>query len=84
MKNTMAMVKDLTGSKWNKRAIRIDDISKIDVSLVTRILGYKMHYSSQLNSVSIGIILMAYKMVYEDERYDLYEVLRLQLIENLK
>jgi hypothetical protein len=25
-KNTMAMVKDLTGSKWNKRAMTIDDI----------------------------------------------------------
>lgn len=83
-KNTMAMVKDLTGFKWNKRAMTIDDIRQIDVRLIAKILGYKMHYSSRLNSISTEIILMTYKMVCEGERYNLCEVLRLQLLENLK
>jgi hypothetical protein len=38
-KNTMAMVKDLTGSKLNKRAMTIEDIRQIDVRLVAIILG---------------------------------------------
>jgi hypothetical protein len=84
VKNTMTIVKDLKGSKWNKRAMTINNIRQIDVRLIAKILVYRMHYSSRLNSISVGIILMAYKMICEDERYDLCEVLRLQLLENLK
>ena len=83
-KNTMAMVKDLTLSKWNNRAMTIDDIKQIDVRLIANILGYKIYCSSRLNSISAGVILMAYKMVCEGEKYDLCEALRLQLLEKLK
>lgn len=47
------------------------------------ILGYKFQYSRKLNSVSASCVHMAYKMVIKDEEYDLCEVLRQQILENI-
>lgn len=49
-------VKNLTGSKWDKSTVTITNIRKQDVRLISMILGYKMHYRSRANSISIGII----------------------------
>lgn len=48
------------------------------------LLGYKLYYSSIPNSVSTGVIMMAYKMVKENTKYNLCEILAQQFLENVR
>lgn len=48
------------------------------------LLGYKIYYSSRPNSVLAGVIMMAYRMVKENTKYNLCEILAQQFLENVK
>ena len=62
----------------------VNDINLQDVKVLAMILGYKMNHSSRLDCVNGGLILMAYRMAKENIKYNVCEVLRLQLLENLR
>lgn len=47
-------------------------------------MGYKVYQSSRDNTVSSTTIYVAYKVIKEDELYDLCEVLQSELLNNLK
>ena len=65
-------------------AMTITDIRQQNVRLISKILGYKMHYSSRVNSVSVGIIHATYKTVKDNEHHDICEIIRVQLLDNLR
>lgn len=67
-KNIKKQVENLTHSKWDKRVMTVNDIFQQDVRLVAMLLGYKLFYSRRPNSISTGVIMMAYKMVKENTR----------------
>lgn len=83
-KNLRNLAETITHSKWDKREMIVNDIYLQDVRLVSMLLGYKLFYSSRPNFVSIGVIIMAYKMVKENKKYNLSKILAQQFIENVK
>lgn len=83
-KHVKKEVETLTHSKWDRRAMIVNDIFQQDVRLIAMILGYKFYYSSRPNSVSVGVIMMAWRMVKENVKYNLCEVLAQQFLENVK
>ena len=71
----------------------LTDIRQHDLRLITKVLGYKMHCNIKLNSVSAGVIQttykmvveqITYKMVVEHDYYDICEIFKQQLLENVR
>lgn len=77
-------VETLTRSKWQKKAMTVSDITLQDVKVLSMILGYRMNHSSRIDCVNGRLILMAYKMAKDNMNYNVCEVLRVHLLENLK
>lgn len=55
------MVTDATGSRFDKRAITINDIAEPDVKFSSMVVGYKVYHSNKENSVSETPIYVAYQ-----------------------
>jgi len=72
------------GSKFDKRAMTIDDISDPDVKFASMIIGYKIYHSSRENSIPGTAIYTAYEMLRKNADYDLCQLLLNQLMENLQ
>lgn len=81
LNNTMIAT---TSSKFDNRAITIDDILENDVRFASMLVSYKVYQSSRRNSVSRTLIYSAYQMLKDDKRYDLCTVLLNELMSNLK
>lgn len=62
----------------------ISHIAKVDVRLASMIIGYKIYHSSRFFYLSGTVIYAAYEMIKQNVDYDLCEVLRGKLLENLK
>jgi len=77
-------VSDATRSKFDKRAMTVEDITEPDVKFASMIIGYKIYHSSRENSVPGTAIYTAYQMLKENADYDLCELLVNQLFENLQ
>lgn len=76
-------VTNATGAQFDKRAMIIKDIAKMDVKFSSMVIGYKLYHSNRDNSVFGTTIYAAYQMVKENENYELCELLRSQQMENL-
>lgn len=82
MKNDI--VTNATRSKFDKRAMTIDDILEDGIHFASMVIGYKIYYSSQKNFVSGTTVYTAYEMPRENKKYDLCELLQSELINYLK
>lgn len=78
------IVYTLTGSTSNKGAFSINNIRDPTVKLASMVIGYRVFYSSRLNSVPSVAVHTAYKMITENANYDLCEAIRSQLMLNLQ
>lgn len=70
-----------TSSTFDKRAFSINNIRD---KLVAMVIGYRVFYSSRLNSVPSVVIHTAHRMIVDNADYDLYEAIRRQLFQNLQ
>lgn len=61
VKNQIFM--DATGSKFDRRAMTINDILEYDVKFASMVIGYKVYYSSKDNYVFKKTIYVAYEMI---------------------
>lgn len=77
-------VEKLTRSKWDGRAMTVNNISDPTVKYASMVIGYRIYYSSKMNNVLVAAIHTAYQMIIEDVDYDLSEALRSQLMLNLE
>lgn len=77
-------VMDLTGTTFDKRSLRVNDVKDINVRFVSMILGYKATHANRLNSVSSLCIKSAYDLVNNNAKIDICEWLKDELIDNLK
>lgn len=77
-------VNRLTGFVLDKRALRIDGILDLAVRYVTMGNSYKVYYKNQEGSSSSTTVYVAYKMVKENTNYDLCDLLRWKLLDNLR
>lgn len=73
----------LTSSTSDGHAFPINRIKDPAVKLATMVIGYRIFYSSRLNSVLSATVHTTYKMIVENVDYDLCEAIRSQLILNL-
>ena len=64
--------------------MRIDLIKDIGVRVMRKIIGYKLNHSFRLNFVIEKFLHVAYLMVIKKKRVNLYEIVRLQLIDNIE
>lgn len=60
-----------TRSKFDSRAMTINDILEKDVKFASIVVGYKVYQSSMYNFVSGTTIYFSYHMLNEEKRYDL-------------
>lgn len=81
MKNQI--VTDTTSSKFDRRAMTINDILEHDVRFSSMMTRYKIYSSSRENSVSSTAIYATYEMVKEKKKYDLCELLQSEPMKNL-
>lgn len=77
-------VTEATSVQWDRRAMTIKYIAEVDVKFASMVIGYKIYHSSRDNFVSGMTIYAAYEMVKQNAKYDLCELLRSQLMENLR
>lgn len=82
VKNEVVM--ELIGAQYDRRALTIKDITNPRMKYVAMMIGYKIYFSNRENSVSAIAINMSCKMVVNGADFDLCELLRAQLIENLQ
>lgn len=77
-------VEKVTGSKWDGKAMPMSNINDPVVKYVLMVFGYRIYYSSKMNSILATAIQTAYQMVKENVDYDLVEALRSQPMVNLE
>lgn len=74
----------LTKSKWDGRAMTINEIEDPGVKYSSMVIGYRVYHSSRTNGILGAAIHTAYQMVKENADYDLAEALITHLILNLE
>lgn len=82
MKNDIVI--NIIGSKFDKHAMKINDILENDIRFAEMVIGYNIYYSSKENSFSSTAIYVAYEMMRGNKKYDLCEFLQSELIKNIK
>lgn len=78
------IVTNATGSKFDKSVMTTNDILEHDINLASIVVRYKIHYSNRENFIFRTTIYVAYEMMRWNKKYDLSELLRSELIKNLK
>lgn len=74
-KDVRKMVELTCKSRSDTCGMTIEPIEQEDIKLMSMILGYRFHHTSKVNSVSMGTILAAIRLVKEDEEFNLCEIL---------
>lgn len=82
VKNEIVM--DQTGVKYDKRSLTTKDIRNPKIKYALIMIGCKLYFTNRENPVSTTTINMTYEMVEKGEDYDLCELLKLKLLENLQ
>lgn len=77
-------VEKFTGTRVDTRAMTMNDINDLVVKFASMVIGYRIFYSSIMNSILVGAIHTTYQMIKENVDYDLTEALRSQLMANLE
>ena len=62
-KNVKKLVETNQKTKFDGRNMKLDLITKIDVRLISKNIGYKMNYNSRVNSIPTGFIHLIYLIV---------------------
>lgn len=62
----------------------INSIKKDDLRFISRIISYSVCASSKIDELLVGFICATYKICVEKKQVNLSEILRMQLLENLK
>lgn len=75
---------ELTKSRWDGRAMTINEIDDSTVKFASMIIGFQVYHSSRMNNIHVATIHIAYWMIKENVDYDLSEALRSQLVLNLE
>lgn len=70
-------------AKWNGWGFSITNTSNPLIKFAMRIISHKFYQSRRLNNVPCMAVDQAWKIVMKDHEYDLAELKRLQLVENL-
>lgn len=74
-KDVIKMVEQVCKSRSDKCGMTFEPIEKLEIKLISMILGYKFHHTNRVNSVSVGTILAAIHLVQEDGEFNLCEIL---------
>lgn len=82
-KTSNDQINKLTSATSDSRSMRVITITDKDVKFINMIIGYKVNQFNQLNFVSSSYIVVAYQMLKKDEKYDLCEWMKEELIINL-
>lgn len=82
MKNEVVM--KLTGAKFDKRALTVKEFENPTMKFISMMIGYKIFFTHRENYIFVIAISTANEMVKKKVDYDLCELLRLQLLENLQ
>lgn len=61
---------------FDGRNMKLDMIKEVDIRLVSKVIGYKMSYSSSLNSVPTIFIHATYMIIAKKEKVNICEVLK--------
>lgn len=77
------LVTQLTSATSDKRSLRVNDVTYINVRFISMILEYKATHANRLNSISSLCIKSAYDMVIDNAKIDVCEWLKDELIDNL-
>lgn len=64
------LVMNLIGATSDKRSLRVNDVTDINVRFISMILGYKTTHANRLNSVSSLCIKSAYDMINDNVKID--------------
>lgn len=74
----------LTNTKFDKFSLMVNGIDDPMVKYASMMIGYKIFYKNRENLVSTTVIHTTHQMVKEGLDFDLCEISRLQLMENLQ
>lgn len=74
----------LTKSQCDSRAMIITHIEDAKVRFAFVVLGYMVYQSSRMNSVSSCAIHARYRIIKEDETYDICEMIQSQFMVNME
>lgn len=70
-------------SKWNGSGLSITNISNPLIQSSVRVIAQKFYQSSKLNSVPCMVVGQVWKILMKDNEYDIAELQKLKLVENL-
>lgn len=76
------IITNATRSRFNKRAMIMNNIFEHDVRFSSMVIGYKIYYSNKHNSISRMTIYASYEMIREYKKYELCEFIWSELIKN--
>lgn len=76
-------VMELIGATFDKHHLAINTIWNLTVKYLSMVVGNTIYLTNRDNSISATIVHMAYEMAKLKKDYDLCEILRQQLLENL-
>lgn len=79
-KNVRNMVETNLNTRFYGRNMKVDSIQDKRVKLLSKILGYKFNHGSRVNSVPTRFLHGAYVMVLEGRKFNLCEIIKLQLL----
>lgn len=74
----------LTKSQCDSREMAITHIKDGEVIFASAVLGYRVYQSSQMNSVSRGVMHVGYQIIKEDATYDICEMIQSQFMVNIE
>lgn len=77
-------VKTLTEVTGDQMALIILTIKDLITRYITHGISYKIFFKIREGANSIGVVYIAYKMIMEDQDFDLCSLLKDQLIENVQ
>lgn len=81
--NVKTLVEINTKSVSYGRNMKLDKINLIDVRFISKIIGYKINYSSRVNSILPRFIHVAYMMILGNEKVNICKIFRQRLVDNL-
>lgn len=83
-KDVRKLVEQACKSRSDRRGMTIESIKEKDIKLISMILGYRFQHTRRVNSVSAATILATIRLVRENGEFNLCEILRTQLIDNIR
>lgn len=83
-KDVRKFVEKTCKSRSDRSEMNIEPIEENDIKLMSMILGYRFQHTNRVNSVSAATILAVISLVRVNGEFNLCNILRAQLIDNIK